>query len=406
MATLTAQQYEALKQRGLTAESIAQLAQSKGYSLPVQPHTGAAGVAVGVAKGVGSLALGIGQVGNAIQRGVAKVATGLGANVSPQAAGTESPFNSVSPAGQRATAAVEPHGLAENVGKTGVDIATFFIPGAKTTQVAGRVVKGAGEVISKAGLGISAEEAPLVQLYRANTPLYERMANLLKGERAPSKPTTARETALNKNIFGTESMIGVQAKRGAGKVWSEIISPGLKQAKEQIHMPSFINELREEVRLVSDPSRRRELDQALSSFADDNAVFGKISYEKLQQLKEGWAKFLPEKVYKGKPIGSSFREIQNMAAHLARNKIYQQLGPEGKAAYFDYGNLKNLQELGEKALTSSKLKGGAGSFISGLKDMALTPVASTGGLVLYKAGKGLEFVGTAGLKKVRDIFGL
>jgi len=201
-------------------------------------------------------------------------------------------------------------------------------------------------------------------------------------------------------------MIGVQAKRGADNVWKKVISPALRNTNEQVHMPSFINELRQEIRLISDPTRQAELNEALSAFSDDFAKYGKVGLEKLQQFKEGWAKFLPDKVYRGKPIAGSFREIQNMAAQLARNKIYNALGDEIKAAYFDYGNLINLQELGQKAMTKGKFKGGAGTFISGVLDEVLTPIATTGGLVLYKTGKGLEFIGTKGLRTVKEIFGL
>ena len=57
-------------------------------------------------------------------------------------------------------------------------------------------------------------------------------------------------------------------------------------------------------------------------------------------------------------------------------------------------------------MTRSKFKGGAGSFISGVVDTALTPIATAGGLTLYKVGKGVEFVGRQGLKVVGQIFGL
>ena len=145
----------------------------------------------------------------------------------------------------------------------------------------------------------------------------------------------------------------------------------------------------------------------MSAFKDDFGKVGEISIEQLQKFKEGWAKFLPDKVYKGKPIAGTFREIQNMAAHLARNKIYDAIGDVNiKAAYFDYGNLKNLQLLGQRALTKAKFKGGSGTFISGALNEILTPVASFGGLTLYKAGKTAEFIGAKGLKIVGDIFGI
>jgi hypothetical protein len=124
----------------------------------------------------------------------------------------------------------------------------------------------------------------------------------------------------------------------------------------------------------------------------------------LQQFKEGWAKFLPEKVYKGKSISGAFNEVKNIASSTARNIIYNKMGPDIQKAYFDYGNLKGLAEAGQKAMTGAKLKGGAGTFLSAVKDMLVYPVATYGGRVLYRTGQGLEFFGKPGAKTVIDIF--
>lgn len=392
MATLTQQQYEALKQRGLTEERIAELAKQKGYGLPTGGVSGIQGAALGVAKGIGKVVV---EASKVARNPLMEAARVLGVP------NTENPLES-----PMVTEALTPRGTAENVGNVVANIATFFVPGAKTAQVGGRVVAGIGEGVSKLGIGISAKEAPLIQMYRAATPLYERMANLLRGERSLLKPVTNRETALTEGIAGTESMIGVQAQRGATKLWEQVLAPKLNTSLVKVDMKQFIDEIGQEVGQITELSRRASLQKALQAFADDYKAVGEVSLEQLQKFKEGWAAFLPDKAFRGEPISAAFKEIQNIAAQIARNKIYTNLGEEVKAAYFDYSNLKNLQELGQKALTDSKLKGGAGSFISGIKDMALTPVASTAGLVLYKTGKGLEFVGAAGLKKVREIFGL
>jgi hypothetical protein len=200
-------------------------------------------------------------------------------------------------------------------------------------------------------------------------------------------------------------MIGVQAKRAATNIWQEVITPALKSSPEKINMSNFIDELAGQIDEIPELTRKGELVDALNAFKDDYGKVGEVGLEKLQQFKEGWAKFLPDKVYRGKPIAGSFKEIQNMAASLARNKIYNALKDvNGKAAYFDYGNLKNLQAMGQKAMSGSKLKGGAGSFISGIYDKVIIPVATTGGLTLYRTGEGLEFVGRQGVKILGDLF--
>lgn len=391
MATLTQQQYDTLKQKGLTDERIAEMAKQRGDYLPTN-STGLKGVGVGLVKGVGATVKGLADLGRPIQAALDPKNTLADYNADPRGRITEE--------------MVSANSRSESVGKGIETIAEFFVPTAKTAQIGGRILKGAGDTVSRIGIGLSSKEAPLIQMYRAKTPVFERMSNLLKGERSPLKPTTNRETALNKNIFGTEGMIGVQARRGADKVWKELIEPALNKSTTKVNFKQFIKEMDNEIESVVDLSRKAELKNALASFADDYKSVGDISLGQLQKFKEGWAKFIPEKAYQGKPIAASFREVQNIGAQIARNKIYKELGGEIKAAYFDYGNLKNLQALGEKALTGSKLKGGAGGFINGIKDATLTPVATTAGLTLYKTGKGLEFVGTAGLKKVKDLFGL
>lgn len=170
-------------------------------------------------------------------------------------------------------------------------------------------------------------------------------------------------------------------------------------------MPTFIDEIGQQIDEIPELSRRNELKTALEAFKKDYAGVADVTSEGLQKFKEGWAKFLPDKVYRGKPIASGFREVQNMAAQLARNKIYGALNDiEAKAAYFDYGNLKNLQQLGQQAMSGSKFKGGFGGMLNAAYHMLITPVASTGGLTLYRLGNGMEFVGRQGQKILGHIF--
>lgn len=404
MAQLTQEQYNTLKQRGLSDQKIAQLAQERGFDLP-GGNTGLKGFATGLVKGfVGDVAVSTARTFQEAGQRVIAAATPLSLDEVRENTGFKS-LDVRTPEGRGVEETLKGKTTAERAGKTAANIAAFFMPASKATQVSGRVAQGAGRTVAKLGIGISAKEAPLIQAYRARTPLRQRIDLALRGTEKAGKPVTNRETALRQNIFGTEGMIGVKARRGSNRIWKGVVEPALDASKTKIQMSSFIDEVGSEIDEIDDLSRRKELHSALEALREDFAEVGEISLKKLQRYKEGWAKFLPDKVYKGKPIAGAFREVQNMAAHLARNKIYSELGDEVRAAYFDYSNLKNLQELGQKALTQSKLKGGAGTFISGVKDMALTPVASSGGLALYRAGKGLEFVGTVGLKTVKQVFG-
>lgn len=403
MAKLTQEQYNQLKQKGLNDSQIQSIAQKRGYELPKERGV-VANVAIGATKGfVGDIARPTAQLLQGVgQRAIAAVTPATLGEVREQT-GLKS-LQDKTPEGQAVVEALKIEGGAQLAGRVGVNIASFFIPTAPVTQVVGRAVTTAGRVTTRAGIGLSAKEAPLIQAYKARLSVPQRILAALTGKNV-SKPVTNAETALRQNIFGTESMIGIQSKRAATNIWSNVISPALKGSTQKVNMSGFIDDLAKQIDEIPELTRKGELTEALNAFKDDYGKVGEVSLEKLQQFKEGWAKFLPDKVYKGKPIAGSFREIQNMAASQARNIIYKALGSiEGKAAYFDYGNLKNLQELGQKAMTGSKLKGGAGSFVSGVYNMVVTPIATTAGLTLYRTGQGIEFVGNAGAKILGHLF--
>lgn len=395
MAQLTQEQYQKLIERGLTPERIAQVAEAKGFDLPGE--TGIKGIGTGIAKSLLETVRTTGAIGQEIAQQTAGRVVETITGTPKEDLGTQ--------IYDEKPEVLEPQGTAEKTGALVGDIATFFIPGAKGTQIAGSIIKKTGEKVFKQGIGVSAKEAPYLQTYKARHPLTERIATLIS-DKPLKAPTTNADTAIRQGLFGTESLIGIQSKRAADNVWKNVVAPALKRSKKTVSMPQFIKEIEGEVVKVADLSRKRELIRGLDAFKEDYKSIKNVDLEKLQSFKEGWAKFLPDKVYRGKPIGGAFREIQNIATQLARNTIYKDLGPEVRAAYFDYGNLKNLQELGQKAMTKGKLKGGFGSFTSGIIDMVLTPIATTAGLTLYKVGKGIEFVGRAGLKTVGEIFGL
>lgn len=262
------------------------------------------------------------------------------------------------------------------------------------------IIKGTGKSIAEAVIPLSAKEAKYVQAYRAKVPIWERV---LVGSN--NAPITAGKTAFNKGIMGTESMIGVGAKRETNDLWNNFISPQLKKSTVKVDMPTFFKEARQQI-IKENPekSMQKSLLEALDSFKDDYAGVGKVAIKDIQEFKKGWAKTIPEKVYMGKSIAGAANNVKNTLADIARNKIYNALGPEARQAYFDYGNLQGLQELGQKAMTGGKLKGGFGGFWSSIKDMALVPVGTVGGKVLYKTGQGIEFIGKQGAKSITDLF--
>lgn len=276
--------------------------------------------------------------------------------------------------------------------------------GGEVVGALAKPIQAAGKAVYK-GLAIptSATEAQMLQAYKAKTPFMTRIASAITG--GGSAPITAAETAFKEGLMGTESGIGVQAKRATGNLWKGIIAPALKRSGLKVNMPKFFDEA--EAKIVADNpelSRQASLKEALDALREDYKDVGDIDISDLQDFKSGWAQDVPDKAYRGKPIAGAFRDVKNEVADLAREKLYEALGPEVKQAYIDYGNLKSLEEWGQKAMTGGKFKGGTGGFLSAAKDMVLTPIATIGGQTVYKVGQGIQFVGPPGVRYLSDLF--
>lgn len=271
--------------------------------------------------------------------------------------------------------------------------------------VLGKALKplGSGSYKSLA-IPLSKNEARMVQAYKANTPFLQRVAAVLGGE--SKAPRIAQDTAFDKGLFGTEGMIGVQAKRATKTLWDKMISPALK-AGGDVKLPALFDDAKATI-IKANPelNQQKALLNALESIADDYKGTPKATLELLQDLKAGWAKPVPQKAWRGEDITGAVNNVRKTLADMARTRILTTVkDPMVKQAYIDYGNLTNLAEWGQKAMTGGKFKGGAGSWITAAKDAVVTPVATIGGQVLYLTGQGIEFIAPAGAKTLMDIIG-
>lgn len=269
-------------------------------------------------------------------------------------------------------------------------------------QKTGQVMKGFGKQLYQFLIPRSARESQLLHAYKAGTPFAERFSIAAKGSKTEG-PRTLAETAFARGIKGTESSMGVQAKKANQSIWQDVIQPKLKSSKQEIDMDKFFDSVADDI-IKKTPELNRQGDLLEGLDALREVYKGKKgTLEDLQKFKEGWAEFVPEKFYKGKNIAGAFGDVKAHSADKARQFIYDALGPEVKEAYIDYGNLKGLEELGQKAMTGGRLKGGFGGFWSAIKDMALTPVATVAGRTIYRTGEGIEFVGEQGAKTLADL---
>lgn len=259
--------------------------------------------------------------------------------------------------------------------------------GAKTAiRGTGNFLEEAGEQAYKAAIPLSSLEAGLVQTYKAKNPLLKRLFKPLE-----EQPRTSAITALEKGFAGTEEMIGIRAKREAANLWNNKIAPAVKSVKEQYDFNSAFKRIEKKILSTDEPTRRNSLLEALNAIKDDYKGMSKVDYTKAQSIKKGLAKFIPEKVYNGKPIASQFREVQSMLADDIRKSTYNILKEvDIKTDYLDYGNLEGLIEFGKKAMTGAKAKGGFGGFVSNLYEKATIPVFTSVGYGLKKAGSAMS----------------
>lgn len=293
-----------------------------------------------------------------------------------------------------------------DVAKTGAEYAALEAIGGPVASGFGKAMEAGGRLLGEAVIPTSAKEAVKLQAYKAGTTFTERVGALL-GMGTKKAPSTGATVTFDKGLWGTESGIGVRATRAASSLWNSVISPALKASTKEVHMPTFLNEAAEKIiSEEKDPTRSKMLLNALDSIKEDFAGVENVSVEQLQKYKEGWAEFVPEKAYKGESIAGSLNDVRNKLAGMARKMIYDEVGPEAKQAYLDYGNLQGIKQWGQKAMTGGKLKGGAGSFIHGIWDMATVPIGTIGGQVVYKLGQGAEFIGSPGARSLRALLGV
>lgn len=269
----------------------------------------------------------------------------------------------------------------------------------------GRALKSTGKGAYGLTIAPEASTAEALMNFDANQPNFVgRLKNMAKGESVGERPITEADTAARHGLSGTEYRLGVQGKQVRKNIWENTVKPKLAGIKEKVNMKDYIGEIESEIKKSGgDITRRRGLAEALEKVKEDYKNVGEVGYEKLQEYKEGWAEFLPDASYKGKPIASSLKEVHNLMAKKAREKIYDKVGEDGKQAYIDYGNLKSIIESGKKSIqgdpASKSLSRDMWQFVM---NKAVTPVATVAGKVLYRTGEGLEFVGNKGAKTVKD----
>lgn len=282
----------------------------------------------------------------------------------------------------------------------------------KVTGAVGHGMKWAGDKLNSSAYTPSADEAKVIQNYNANVKFLRRELGKLDEGTAEYKnvsaqlksiqskpPVPASNTALREGLIGTEKMLGEQAKVESMDLWKNQVAPALKRSKARLTKEELFAPAREKIANEIEPTRKAALTRALESLEDEYKDSIDWDMSSANQLKSGLDKFTPSKIFKGQDVKSEVATLKAEMASAARQKIYQSIDDiDAKAAFRDYSNLKELQKVGIKAMTSSTQKGGFGSFWSGIYDQATTPIKTVGGQTLYRVGNFLEFTGHEGIK--------
>ena len=271
------------------------------------------------------------------------------------------------------------------------------------TSAAARATKATGKVLYDTGFTPPVREAERILNYEAKNPFLKRAANALTGQETPGKPRLAADTAMEKGIAGTERMIGVQAKRQAAALWNEKIAPAVKGTDAVVTKDELFAPLQRLIEKTAEPGRKKALQEAFEAIQEDYADINDLPLELAQAIKRDLDAFTPAKMFRGKDVVSEYRTLAHEMADAIRQKTYDSLADVNiKKDYLDWANLKALEEVGVKAISEAKLKGGFGGFWSAMWDMTTTPIKTVGGQVLYRVGNVLEFAGDKGLKTFGD----
>lgn len=284
--------------------------------------------------------------------------------------------------------------------------------GAKGVEKVGQGVQKVGEKVYKSAYTPTADEARLIQSNQAKvkflknelakttkgTPEYADISEQLTKAQA-AKPVVSSDTALRRGIAGTEKQIGLQSNVEKLDLWKNQIEPALKGTKGKITKEELFSKATERVANEVEPTRRAAFQRALESLQDDYKNFSDTDLLTANQIKTSLDKFTPSKIFKGQDVASEVKTLKSDMANAIREKTYSSITDTNiKSAYRDYANLKELEKVGIKALTTAGKKGGFGNFWSTIYEQATTPIKTIGGKVLYRVGNKLEFVGEKGVE--------
>lgn len=267
-----------------------------------------------------------------------------------------------------------------------------------TTKSAGtslKVLGTSGEKVGKTLVSAALppkEVAGRVLSYKAKTPLSSRFKQAMEGvEKAPITPA---DVVIKYNLpTASRSGIGIKAKRVADNLFENQVKPVLKGIKEKVSKKEVFDGIQKTINREVDISRRKALQTAFDALSYDYRKVSGWSVKTLDDIKSGLTQRLPSKVWKGQDIAGDMNNIRKMFSDEARKSVRKRLPQNVINIYDDYGALKEVSKMGEKALQTGLNQGMIGLAGEALR-ITTVPVAAALGTGISKAGTALRKLGT------------
>jgi hypothetical protein len=267
-----------------------------------------------------------------------------------------------------------------------------------TSKAVGKGVQAIGVAGEKTGKALVSaaippkEVAARVLAYKAKNPLAKRFQQAMEGiEKAPITPADA---VIKYNLIGpSRTSIGVRAKRMADELFNNQVKPVLNGITDKVKKADIFTGIQKKINNVKDISRRKSLQNAFDALADDYSKVSSWSVKTLDDIKSGMASRLPSKVWKGQDIAGDMNNVRKMFADEARMIVRSKLPAPVVAIYDDYGALKEVMKMGEKAIQA-----GVNTNMIGLMGevwrAGATPLLTGIGTGVSKLGTGIKKLGT------------
>lgn len=224
-------------------------------------------------------------------------------------------------------------------------------------------------------------------------------------------PITTGDTALKYWITGTQTWVWVKWVKAANKIFSKRIEPAFKRADKawvKIDYSWLMQQAKNNIsksKFFSDTQKQEILDNI-----DEIAKLYKwtTSLKNLDLEKQAIVSKIPKKyiwvVKTPKELTAAQNEISSVFRKTVHDMLKKKFWVDSARLYKDYANLKELEKIWVKWLTTNIIpEGGTFTGLSWIYNALATPVKTIGWKVLYKVWKWLEFTWPKGIKSISDL---